>query len=419
MRIGVFSIAAFASAGTFIAPAAAQDIGPASDAARFALDTGVLFLGGVGAMIALAGLCMREAGLARPQHTLGVCLRVLAGFGVALFAFWLTGYNLIYTVEEAGLLGEFRIWAPLDDDPMSAGRASASVWFFQATLAALAAATVSGALSERVKLWPFLVFSAFLAGLIYPVAAGWARGDGYFAEVWRFYDQGGAALHIVGGAAALAGAMVVGPRPGRYANGAVRPAAKTALSLSALGAALFAPGWILVLAATHGAFSSVEAAISVSTIAVNAVMSASGGVLAALTVTKLVYRRAGLVSTISGVIGGLVAIAADPLSPALWQAAMIGAVGGVIVTVAPPFFDRYRIDDACFVTPTHLLCGVWGAAIAPWSNPDAWFLGQLVGVAAIAAFAFFMSLLLWTALKYIAGVRIVPLEEPAPAAPNS
>ena len=148
-------------------------------------------------------------------------------------------------------------------------------------------------------------------------------------------------------------------------------------------------------------------------------MSAAGGVLAALTVTKLVYRRAGLVSTISGVIGGLAAIAADPLSPALWQAGMIGAVGGVIVTVAPPFFDRYRIDDACFVTPTHLLCGVWGAAIAPWTNPDAQFLGQLIGVAAIAAFAFFMSLLLWTALKYIAGVRIVPPEEPAPAALNS
>ena len=409
------AIALIAGAAALGGSAVAQDITPAGDAVRYILDSAILFLGGVGALIALAGLCMREAGLARPQHTPSVCLRVLAGFGVAALAFWLVGYNLIYSIEEAGLLGAFRPWAPSDDDPLTAGRASAAAWFFQASLAALGVAAVSGAVSERARLWPFLVFSALLAGLIYPIAASWTRGQGYFAEVWGFYDFGGAVLHIVAGAAALAGAIVVGPRPGRYANGVVRPAAKTALSLSALGVLLFAPGWILALTAMHGSFSSVEAAISVSLIAANGALAAGGGIVSALVITKLVYRRAGLVSSIAGAVGGLVAIAADPLHPAAWQAVMIGAVGGVIVTIAPPFLDRFRIDDAGFCVPAHLLCGLWGAAIAPWSNADIWVFGQFVGLAAVAGFAFFMSLLFWIALKYFAGVRNVALEDSSPA----
>ena len=366
---------------------------------------------------------MREAGLARPQHTPAACLRVLAGFGVAAFAFWLTGYNLIYAIEEAGLLGEFRPWAPSDADPAASGRASAAFWFFQASLAGLAVAAVSAAVSERARLWPFLVFSALLIGLVYPVAAGWTRGQGYFAEVWGFYDFGGGVLHIVAGAAALAGAIVVGPRPGRYAGAVVRPAAKTALSLSALGALLFVPGWTLALMAMSGALSSVEAAISVSTIAANACLAAGGGVISALVITKVVYRRAGVVSSIAGAVGGLVSIAADPLHPAIWQAAMIGGVGGVIVTIAPPFLDRFRIDDAGFAIAPHFLCGLWGAAIAPWSNPDIWVLGQLLGLAAVTGFAFAMSLLLWTSLKYFAGVRSLPVEDttavPSPTEANA
>ena len=188
------AVALITGAAALGGSAVAQDITPAGDAVRYILDSAILFLGGVGALIALAGLCMREAGLARPQHTPSVCLRVLAGFGVAALAFWLVGYNLIYSIEEAGLLGAFRPWAPSDDDPLTAGRASAAAWFFQASLAALGVAAVSGAVSERARLWPFLVFSALLAGLIYPIAASWTRGQGYFAEVWGFYDFGGAVL---------------------------------------------------------------------------------------------------------------------------------------------------------------------------------------------------------------------------------
>lgn len=396
----------------FAAPADAQDIGPASDTARYVLDTSLLFVGGLAGMLILIGFCMRDVGLARTQHAPSICLRTIGGFGVCAFAFWLTGFNLIYLIEDGGLLGAFQIWAPVDDDPLGAGRAASAFWFFQMTLAAIGAAIVAGAISERAKLWPFLIFAAAYSGLIYPIVASWVWGGGYLAESWSFYDYGGAAaVHMTAGATALAAALVVGPRPGKYAPNAPRIVPTTALPLSVFGIGLVVIGVVVSLAAQGRSLSSVEAAISISNIAVNSVLASAAGVLAAIFLTQIVYKRAGVVTGLSGLVGGLVSISGDPLHPALWQAAMIGAVGGVIVTVAPPFLDRLRIDDAVFVIPAHLLCGAWGAAMVAWTNDNAWFVGQFVGVAGIGVFAFFLSLLFWVALKYTIGVRLAPPEE--------
>lgn len=398
-----------ALAAMLTAPAAAQDIGPASDTARFVLDSGLLFAGGLAAMVMLTGFCMREVGLARTQHAPAVCLRMIGGFGICALAFWLTGFNLIETVEPDGLLGRFALWAPGDEDPMNAGRASAAAWFFQMSLAGLGAAVVSGAVSERVKLWPFLIFIGAYCGLIYPITASWAWGGGYFRDSWSFFDYGGAAvIHVTAGAAALAAALTVGPRPGKYAADAPRLAPTTALPLSTFGLGLMVPAWLIVLAARGQSLSSVEAAISISNITANALLAAAAGVLAAIFVTQVVYKRAGLVTGLSGLAAGLVSISGDPLHPALWQAAMIGAVGGVIVTVAPPFLDRARIDDAAFVIPAHLFCGLWGVAIVSWTNENIWLTGQLAGAVGIGGFAFFLSLLFWVALKYTIGVRLPP-----------
>ena len=387
--------------------ALAQDISPASDETRYLLDTALYVVAGLSAILFVFALSLRDVGLARTQHAPAVCLRTIGLIGVGAFAFWLVGYNLIYMIEEGGFLGAFEPWRPDDADPMSIGRASGSVWFFQMGLAVIPAAIVSGAVSERVKTWPFILFAAAMAGLIYPIAASWVWGGGYFAEVWRFSDFGGAAVvHMTGGAAALAGALVIGPRPGRYHEHGPRPAASTALPLSAFAAGFLLTAWIVILAGKTGSFSSLEPAISFGVIAANVALAVAGAVLAALFLTQIVYKRAGLVTTINAVIGGLVAISADPLHPALWQAAMIGAVGGVIVTVAPPFLDRFRIDDAGFVVPAHLFCGAWGVIIAPWSDPEAWLPGQFIGAAAIAIFGFSLSMLFWVALKYSLGVRL-------------
>jgi Amt family ammonium transporter len=394
------------------ASALAQDMTPASDVTRYLLDTGLLLIGGLAGLVAIAGLALRDVGLARTQNAPQVSLRTIGALGVVVFAFWLIGYNLIFTVETGGFLGDFESWAPDDDDPGAAGRSSGAHWFFHATLAALGAGVVSSAISERVRLWPFLFFVAAWAALIYPIVAGWAWGNGYFAAEWSFRDAAGASVvHLSAGAAALAAVNVIGPRNGRYGHGPSRPPVSTALPLSAFGIALAATALFIIILALAGPYSSAEAAVSAGRIAANGLLAVAGGSLAAMILTQTVYKRTGLVSAMTGAVAALVSISADPLSPALWQAAMIGAIGGVIVTVTPPFLDRLRIDDAGFSIPAHLLCGLWGAVIAFWANENIWLPGQLAGAAAIAGFSYLMSYLIWTALRFTIGVRNAPLEE--------
>ena len=152
-------------------PAMAQDIAPPDDATRFLLDTMLVVFAGVCAILFIVAYGLRDIGLARVQNAPAACLRMLASFAVTIFAFWLSGYMLAFTVEEAGFLGEFRSWAVADEDPLTAGRASGAVWFFQAGLAAMAAAIVAASVSERVRLWAFLIFVGFLGGMSYPIAA--------------------------------------------------------------------------------------------------------------------------------------------------------------------------------------------------------------------------------------------------------
>lgn len=395
------------------APAAAQELEPATDTARYVLDTAFFLFAGFGAIAFVVAFGLRDVGLARTQHAPAVCLRTIGLLAVTALAFWLAGYSLIYNIEPGGFLGVVAPWRPADQDPLAAGRASGAFWFFQMGLAAVPSALVASALSERVKLWPFLLFVAAMGGLIYPVVASWVWSDGYFHYAWRFFDLGGAAaIHVAGGAAALAAAFTVGPRVGRYLDPhAPRPTPTTALPLSAFAAGIAFLSWIAAIAGMSGSLSTIEAAVSVATIVANLALAAAGAILTALFLTQIVYKRAGLVTSINAALAGLVALSGDPLHPLLWQATMIGAVGGVIVTVAPPFLDRFRIDDAGFVVPAHFLCGAWGLIIVPWSNPDAWFPGQLLGLAAVALFSFTMSLLIWTALKYSIGVRPRPVQE--------
>ena len=409
------SKAAFALLALFpvvaIAPAFAQEMSAASDVTRYVIDTSLLIACGLAGLVAIAGFALRDIGLSRTQNAPQVCLRTIGALAISIFAFWVVGYNLLFSIEPGGFLGPFKPWSPLDEDPGAAGRASGAHWFFHAVLASLGAVIVSSAVSERVRLWPFLFFAAIWAGLIYPIAASWVWGGGYFAEEWSFRDYGGAAaIHLSGGAAALAAVIVAGPRPGRFGQGATRPQMSTALPLSAFGLMLSAAALIVMMLGIGGSLSSVEAAVTAGTLAANALVASAGGALAAMILTQTVYKRTGLVSAMTGAVAGVVSLAADPVSPALWQAAMIGAIGGVIITVTPPFLDRFRLDDAGFVIPAHGFCGAWGTLVAFWMTERIWLPGQLLGGFAVAGFSFLMSLLIWTALKYTIGVRSAALE---------
>lgn len=396
-------------------PAAAQDMSPASDVTRFVLDSGMLIIAGLAGLVAIAGLTLKDIGLARTQNAPQVCLRAVGALGVSVFAFWAVGYNLLFGIEEGGFLGPFQSWALADDNPADAGYASGAHWFFHMTLAALGAVIVSSAISERVRLWPFLFFTALWAGLIYPIGASWVWGGGYFADEWSFKDAGGAAaVHMSAGTAALAAIIVIGPRSGRFGHGITRPQVSTALPLSAFGSVLAVASLLLIVIGLLGPVSSVEAMITAGAVTANGLAAAAAGALAAMFLTQTVYKRTGLVSAMTGAVAGVVSIAADPVSPLMWQAAMIGGIGGVIVTVTPPFLDRLHLDDAGFVISAHCFCGAWGAIVAFWMTERIWLPGQLLGTGAIAGFSFLMSLLIWTALKYTIGVRSTPLESMHP-----
>lgn len=397
--------------------ALAQGVAALDDGAAYLFNTVLMLVAGLSAVLFILAYGFRDIGLARVQNAPAVCLRMLAAFSVSILAFWLSGYALAFSVEEAGFLGEYAIWALNDDDPVEKGRASGVMWFFQAGLAAMAAAIVAASVSERVRLWAFLIFAAFLGGLIYPIAISWVWGGGYFSEVWRYRDFGGASLHIVAGAAALAAAFVVGPRPGRFDPKSPWIAATTMMPLSVFAAGL---GWIAlqgVFAGIAGELSSVEDGVRLGVSVANVSIATAAAVMTALTITQFVYDRPGVVTTMCAIIAGPVSLSGDPVSPSLWQAAMIGGVGGVIVSVMPPFLARFRIDDAGFVVPTHLLCGLWGALIASWTNAELQVLGQVVGAFGIGLFAFALSLFVWTALKYSAfGARQKPQRPPDEAA---
>ncbi|MEM8772271.1 MAG: hypothetical protein AAGD92_11530 [Pseudomonadota bacterium] len=401
--------AIFGAAAVLTGAAAAQTtITPASDTTRYLLDTGLHVFAGLGAVLFVFAYGLRDIGLSRVQNAPAACLRMLSAFAVSIIGFWLSGHMLAYSIEPGGLLGDFGAWRLDDADPMAAESASGAIWFFQAALAAMAAAVVASSVSERVRLWSFLIFVAFLSALIYPVCISWVWGGGYFSAAWRYQDLGGATIHIVAGAAALAAAFVVGPRSGRFNAKSPWIAATTLLPLSVFASGLAWIGLQGVFAGLHGSMSSIEDAVWFGSVMANAGVATAASVLAALAITQFVYARPGLVTTMCAMAAGPISLAADPVSPNLWQALIIGAVGGVIVSVAPPFFARARIDDAGFVAPTHLLCGIWAALIASWTNPDIGFGGQAIGAAAVAGFALIMSALVWMALKYSFGVRLRP-----------
>lgn len=405
--------AAIVAAGVFAPTAAlAQEAAPASETSVILFNTLFFLFCGMIVMFMSAGFCMLEAGLVRARNAAAICLKNIATYAVAGIMFWLIGYNLVYGVEAGGFLGAFALWAPNDLDPVGRGHASSADFFFQMVFVATAASIVSGALAERVKLTAFIIFTALMAGLIYPIAASWDWGGGYLDADWKFYDFAGSTLvHSVGGWAALAGTLIVGARRGRYHGRRVTPMPGSNLPLSALGAFILWMGWFGFNGGSQLAFGSIGDAIAVSTVIVNTNMAASGGVVAAMLMTALIYKRVDLTIVINGAIGGLVSITADPLSPAIWQAALIGAFGGAIVTVGVPLLDRFRIDDVVGAVPAHLFCGIWGTLVVPWTNPDASVAGQLVGVGMVAVFAFSMSALVWTVLRYSIGVRVSAEEE--------
>ena len=361
-----------------------------------------------------AGFAMLEAGLVRSKNVTMQLTKNVGLFSIAAIMYWLVGFNLMYPGEWwiEGYLGPFfsiTALEPVGLAPEDAALDYASVgsdFFFQLMFCATTASIVSGALAERIKLWPFLIFVVVLTGFIYPIEASWQWGGGWLSEI-GFSDFAGSTLvHAAGASAALAGAFVLGPRLGKYAGGRIHPMPGSNLALATLGTFILWLGWFGFNGGSQLAMGTVGDVTDVSRIFANTNMAAAAGALAALILSQVMFGKVDLTMTLNGALAGLVSITAEPLAPTLFQALLIGAVGGIIVVLTIPMLDRMKIDDVVGAIPVHGIAGFWGTFIVAWTNTDASFITQIVGFAAIAIFVFVVSFVVFAILKAAMGIRV-------------
>ncbi|MDX1292806.1 MAG: ammonium transporter [Hyphomonas sp.] len=417
--------AAYAQDADLEARLAALEEGVAGSASAYVDNSYLFLIGGIIVMFMAAGFCMLEAGLVRSKNAAMQSTKNVALFAVAGIMFWLVGYNMAYpsATVAGGLFGvpDF-IWSSPSLDESHGDYSAGSDWFFQMVFVATAASIVSGTIAERVKIWPFLIFTAILTAFIYPIVASWEWGGGYLDTKWAFSDFAGSTLvHSTGGWAALAGAIIIGPRIGKYFGKQVHPMPGNNIPLAALGTFILWFGWFGFNGASQLAAGSIADINSVSQIFANTNLAAAGGVIAAMITTSVLYKgKIDATMVFNGAIGGLVSITAEPLAPSMGASILIGAVGGVLVVVTVPLLDKLKIDDVVGAIPAHLVCGIWGTmvvplsytnAIAPNEAGDPSYLGQLVGVVLTGVFVMIASSIVWYALKLTIGVRPSAEEE--------
>lgn len=396
----------------------AQDTEAASVTAEMVwiMNTLLFLIGGFLVFFMAAGFAMLEGGLVRSKNVTMQMTKNVALFSLATIAYWAFGYNLMYPLGtwsvEGVLSGVFGFGvleavgidlAGADDGEYAS---TGSDFFFQLMFCAATASIVSGALAERIKLWPFLVFVVVLTGVIYPLQASWKWGGGFLDNMGFLDFAGSTVVHSVGGWAALAGALILGPRIGKYKDGRVNPMPGSNLALATLGMFILWLGWFGFNGGSQLAMGSVGDIADVSRIFANTNAAAAGGAVVALILTQLLYKKPDLTMVLNGALAGLVSITAEPLTPSLGMATLIGGIGGVIVVFAVPLLDKLKIDDVVGAIPVHLCAGIWGTIAVILTNPEASLGTQLYSIIVVGIFAFVASGAVWFILKATMGIRV-------------
>jgi Amt family ammonium transporter len=397
------------------AVAFAQDAAEAMPDINPYIFTTLLFLiGGFLVFWMAAGFAMLEAGLVRSKNVATQLTKNISLFAIASIMYWLIGYGIMYPGEWVieGVMGPWFAITSLEPVGLATADAAldyasgASDFFFQLMFCATTASIVSGTLAERIKLWPFLIFTTVLTGIIYPIEASWQWGGGFLSEM-GFSDFAGSTLvHAAGGFAALAGAIVLGPRIGKYKDGKTVPMPGSNLALATLGTFILWLGWFGFNGGSQLAAGTVGDITDVSRIFANTNMAAAAGAVVALILTQVTYGKVDLTMILNGALAGLVSITAEPLMPSLFMSLVIGGIGGVIVVYAVPMLDKMKIDDVVGAIPVHLIAGIWGTMAVPLTNDGTSFVTQAIGIIAIGAFVFITSLVVWLVLKAFGGIRV-------------
>ncbi len=391
---------------------------------QYAMDTFYFLICGALVMWMAAGFAMLEAGLVRAKNTTEILTKNVALFAVACTMYMICGYNFMY---DGGLfLSGVDTVSSIDAAAVLAASAEAgfgdmgeysgaSDFFFQVVFVATAMSIVSGAVAERMKLWAFLVFAVVMTGLIYPLEGGWTWGG---KEVFGMYElsysdyAGSGIVHMAGAAAALAGVLLLGARKGKYgANGQVLAIPGANLPLATLGTFILWMGWFGFNGGSTLKLGGIEVANEVANVFMNTNAAASGGLIAALIVARIMFGKADLTMALNGALAGLVAITAEPADPSALSATLIGAVGGAIVVFSIVALDKLKIDDPVGAISVHGVVGLWGIFAVLISDADATFMGQLIGALTIFVWVFVASFITWTVIKMVMGIRVSEEEE--------
>jgi len=419
----VLPIGVLASLALAATPARAE----VSAETQFIFNSFSFLIHGVLVMWMAAGFAMLESGLVRTKNTAAICLKNMALYSMAGLLFYLIGYNLMY-VDVGGFMGAITLFynpseaelALINAEAATAEMVTAVVdngysvqsdWFFQMVFVATAASIVSGTLAERIKVWPFLAFVVVLTGIIYPIQGAWIWGGGWLSEMGFSDFAGSTVVHSVGGWAALSGAIILGARKGKYGpDGRVHVMPGANLPLATLGTFVLWMGWFGFNGGSQLAMGSALDVAAMAIVYVNTNLAAAAGVIGAMALNQILYKKIDLTIALNGAIAGLVAITAGPDLQNHLMAIVVGLIGGVLVVLSVPLLDRLRIDDVVGAIPAHLVAGIWGTlAVAIFGGGD--LVVQLAGIVAVGAFVLVVSSLCWLALRMTVGIRVSEEDE--------
>jgi len=399
--------------------------------AQFVLNTFAFLIWGALVMWMAAGFTMLESGSVRTKNASVICLKNLGLYAIAGLAFYVIGYNIMY-VDVSGWIGSFRFFYTASDAEIALvggdetmksavidnGYSVMSDWFFQMVFVATAASIVSGALAERIRLWAFFAFVLVLTAFIYPIVGAWTWGAGWLSELGFSDFAGSTIVHSTGGWAALAGAIILGPRLGKFKkDGTVTSTPPSSVPIVTLGVFILWFGWFGFNGGSQLALGSVSDAVSVAGILVNTNLAGAAGVLAAILVSRPILGGFDLFAILNGALAGLVSITAAPAMHQHWLAIVIGFVGGVVCVLSIKLLDKLKVDDVVGAVPVHLFAGIWGTiAVAFTVRESGSFLDQLLvqllGIGAVGIFVFAASFGVWKLIDILlGGVRVTQTVE--------
>ncbi len=382
----------------------------------YALDTFYFLVMGAFVMWMAAGFTMLESGLVRARNTVEILTKNIALYSISCIMFMIVGYNLMYPGGGSGVIPDLSFFLGTDNTTEAVLASGGDVYyssmsdhFFQVVFVATACSIISGAVAERMKLWPFLLFCVVMTSFIYPVQGYWKWGGGFLDEAGFSDFAGSGVVHLCGATAALAGVLILGSRKGKYVDGKVQAMPGANLPLATLGTFILWLGWFGFNGGSELIISNVAEANAVSMIFVNTNLAAAGGVMGALILSKVLFGKSDLTMALNGAIGGLVSITAEPLAPTPLLSMFIGLIGGIIVVYSIIMLDRMKLDDPVGAISAHGTCGIWGLLAVTFTTGS---LGaQLYGIIVIMLWTFIVSGIVWYGINKFFGLRVSEQEE--------